>query len=153
MKKLTIGGKEYTIEFTIEASLYDECVERTVGLMQRLFASADSEDFEQIIHAMTDIPKTTLVMLYAGLLENHSDEVKSLDDAKELIKTLIRENKEDELLSNFYGIMQMLMEVMQDDGFFKQIGLEQMMTEIENETQPEKKATPKKATTTKVGEK
>ena len=25
MKKITIGKKEYTFEFTIEASLYDDC--------------------------------------------------------------------------------------------------------------------------------
>ena len=60
-------------------------------------------------------------MFYAGLLENHGDEVKSIEDAKAILKGYIKENN-----SNFYDVLTMLFECMSDDGFFRQIGLEQM---------------------------
>lgn len=155
MKKLTINGKEYTLEYTIEASLNNDCVERTVGFMTNILQSTENEDLKGLISQMADIPQTTIVMFYAGLLENHSDEIQSLSDAKSLIKQLIKENKEDETLSNFYGIMQVLTECMGDDGFFKQIGLEQMMS-TDNQTEKVKKMPQdhkKKTKKTEVGEK
>jgi len=164
MKTITVNKKEYKIEFTIEASLYDECVSKVIDLMSNIFINAENntqEGIKELLKSLSDIPYTTLVMFYAGLLENHSDEIQSIDDAKALIKILMRENKEDKDLSNFYGIMQILMECMSDDGFFKQIGLEQMLTQAEeelSETQvtpiteiPKKKTT--RTTTTKPGKK
>lgn len=155
MMNLTINGKEYNIEFTIEASLYNECTEKVVNLMTNIMTSAENENIKDMISSMSDVPQTTLTMFYAGLLENHSDEIQSIADAKVLIKKLMKENEQ---YSNFYDIMQGLMECMSDDGFFKQIGLEQMMSE-DNQTEKVTKMPQdhKKKTTTKkkteVGEK
>lgn len=158
MKTLNIGNKEYKFEYSIEASLYNDCTTKTVDLMTGVMLSANEENLKELIRSLSDVPNTTLTMFYAGLLENHSDEIQSIDDAKALIKTLMRENKEDEDLSNFYGIMQILMECMSDDGFFKQIGLEQMLKadQTEEKVVPMKttaQKTPRKTTTTKVGKK
>lgn len=136
MKTITVSGKEYKIEFTIEASLYNECVTKTIDLMSNIFITAEDntpEGIKELLKSLSDIPYTTLVMFYAGLLEYHADEIQSLNDAKALVKVFMRENKDNDEYSNFYGIMQMLLECMSDDGFFKQIGLEQMMTQAEEE--------------------
>lgn len=129
MKVINIGRKDYTLEFTIEASLYNECTEKITGLMYSISDAQNKEDIKTMITSMSDIPQTTLTMFYAGLLEHHGEDgdgsVATKKDAKRLIKKYFEEHKEDET-GNFYGVMELLIGVMGDDGFFKQIGLEQM---------------------------
>lgn len=128
MKTIKIGEKEYKIEFTIEASLYNECTEKVAGLIFAISEAEGKEDIKKMISSMSDIPQTTLTMFYAGLLEHHGEDgdksVCSKSDAKKLIKQYIKEHSDDET-GNFYGVMEMLIEQMMADGFFKQIGLEQ----------------------------
>ncbi len=154
MLNLTINGKEYTLEYTIEASLYSECTEKITSLLSSVAMSTSNEDLHGLLKNMSNIPQTTLTMFYAGLLENHSEEVESINDAKALIKQLMKENKEDESLSSFYGIMLKIVDCMADDGFFEQTGLTKLLnmsqTEEENVV-PIQKATQKK--TTKAGNK
>ena len=154
MLNLTINGKEYTLEYTIEASLYSECTEKITSLLSSVAMSTSNEDLHGLLKNMSNIPQTTLTMFYAGLLENHSDEVESINDAKALIKQLMKENKEDENLSSFYGIMLKIVDCMADDGFFEQTGLTKLLnlsqTEEENVV-PIQKATQKK--TPKAGNK
>lgn len=92
-----------------------------------------------MIMSMSDIPQTTLTMFYAGLLEHHGTEgdqsVPDKKAAKELIKKYFEEHKEDET-GNFYGVMELMIEVMTDDDFFKQIGLEQMVKNAQTEKKP-----------------
>lgn len=129
MKVINIDGKDYTLEFSIEASLYNECIEKVTGLVCSINEAQDEKDVKAMVTSMSDIPQTTLTMFYAALLEHHGEEgdgsVADKKDAKRLIKKYFEEHKEDET-GNFYGVMEMLIEVMGDDGFFKQIGLEQM---------------------------
>lgn len=138
---IKIGDKEYTIEFTIEASLYNDCTEKVVGLISSV---AGDNDLASVIETMSDVPQTTLTMFYAGLLEHHGEDgdgtVKSKTDAKRLIKKYFEEHKEDET-GNFHGMMGLLLDQMMNDGFFKQIGLVQMM---ENASQALAEKTPKK---------
>lgn len=142
MKTIKIGEKEYKIEFTIEASLYNECTEKVAGLVYAISEAEDKEDIKKMISSMSDIPQTTLTMFYAGLLEYHGEDgdksVLSKTDAKKLIKQYFKEHEEDET-GNFYGIMEILIEQMVNDGFFKQIGLEQ----ISNQTGNQKKTAQK----------
>ena len=42
-KILEIGGKEYKLEYTIEASLYDECVERLIKFLGKTLGAAEGE--------------------------------------------------------------------------------------------------------------
>lgn len=151
MKTISIGGKDYTIEFTIEASLYNECTEKTVSLMSSMNEAKDNESTKELITSMSDIPQTTLTMFYAGLLEHHGEDgdgtVTSKKDAKRLIKKYFEEHKEDET-GNFYGVMEMLIDVMADDDFFSQIGLNQLAGETEK--QPKAPQDHKKKQTAKV---
>lgn len=129
MKVINIGGKDYTFEFTIEASLYDECTEKVVNLMYSMETAKDNESTKELISSMSNIPQTALVMFYAGLLENHGEDgdgsVMDKKDAKSLIKKYFAEHKDDET-GNFYGVMELMVEVMEDDDFFSQIGLNQL---------------------------
>ena len=69
-------------------------------------------------------------MFHAGLLENHNV---TLSDSKRLIAQYIKEHKEDET-GSFYGVMEMLMEDMGNDGFFELIGLDSMFAKAEKQT-------------------
>lgn len=137
---LEINGKEYKLEFTIEASLYKDCTEKVTGFMSNVASTEDGEDnkgkIKDLISTMSDIPQTTLTMFYAGLMEHHGEDgdqtVMSLHDAKKLIKQYFKEHQEDET-GNFYGVMQILLEQMGEDGFFKQIGLEQIAEQTTKE--------------------
>lgn len=132
MKELKIGNKVYKIEYTIEASLCNECTEKVTNLMTG-FAVAETEDAKkQFISTIADIPQTTFSMFYAGLLEHHGEDadksVCSKDDAKKLLKQYLSENK-----SSFYELMEILIEEMGNDGFFDLIGLTKMMEKVQTE--------------------
>lgn len=133
MLEIRIGNKDYKIEFTIEASLYKDCTEQVTLLMAEMFGG-DTRSIKDVISAMTNIPQTTLTMFYAGLLEHHGEDgdgsVLSVSDAKRLIKQFMAENKDNER-GNFFGVMQILIEQMGEDGFFKQIGLEQAASGVQ----------------------
>lgn len=146
MKIIKINGIDYRFEFTIEASLYKECTEKTVGLMTSIAEGQENgKGIKDIISTLSDIPKTALTLFYAGLLEHHGPEsitanpVHTMKDAKMLIKQYFEEHVEDGT-GNFYDVLQLMIEQMAEDGFFKHIGLEQMMKEPQTE---ETKALPK----------
>lgn len=155
---LNIGGNDYTIEYSIEASLCNECTEKVTGLMVGLAEAENEDDIKGVVKSIADVPQTTLTMFYAGLLENHSDEIKSMDDAKELVKTYLKEHREDGT-GNFYALMELLIEQMGNDDFFSLIGLDKMFQTEETKKQAKvpqdhkKKTTTKKTSTEKVGEK
>lgn len=133
---LKIGNKDYTIEFNIEASLNQECVEVITNFMCTI-PSAGTTPLQSIVDAVRDKPKTALAMFYAGLLENHGTcdgadgSVTSMADAKKLIKQYFAEHKEDGT-GNYYSLYALLIGQMEEDGFFGLIGLEQTITELSN---------------------
>ena len=144
MKLITIGGKEYKFEFSIEASLYGEVTEKVASLMFALDEAGDNDDIQKMVSSLADVPKTSLTMFYAGLLEHHSHEIRSIEDAKKLVKEYFSEDKE----QNFYALMQDMIECMNDDDFFKQNGLGQMMA-VPTEKEVKKPQDHKKKTTAK----
>lgn len=136
MKIITINSKEYTLEYTMEASLYKEGIEELTRYMMKMDPST-LESPESIISSIADLPHTVLTMFYAGLLEYHSDEIKTEKHAKNLLKDYFAEHKEDET-GNFYGMMGIIFDCMRDDGFFNQLGLTQMLA---TEEDPNEKVT------------
>lgn len=127
MRNLKIGNDEYKIEFSIEASLYKDCTEKVTNLMTDAAMAGTSENIKGIISAMADIPQTTLHMFHAGLLEHHNF---SISTSKELLSKYLKENKENDS-GNFYAIMNMLLEDMDNDGFFGLIGLDKIFAQTE----------------------
>lgn len=156
---VNIGGKDYTLEYTIEASLHKDCVDKMTNYMKNVIMAQANGTLENLLSNMSDLPHIALSSFYAGLLEHHSDEIRSEKDAKNLIKTYFSEHKEDGK-DNFYEVMEMISGCMNDDGFFRQIGLEQFLQKLMEQTEEEqiekkepKKPQDHKKKATKVSEK
>ena len=152
MKILTIGGKEYKVEFSFEAAEYKACVDGVFKVISGSYVmkNGPSEDGEKVSIAaavmngtsdmVSDIPKLTIVSLYAGLLENNP--VENEQEAKALFKQFVKENPDDERAS-FWGMYNFLRECMEDDGFFKLTGMDKViakMNEAAEETEQKSKS-------------
>ena len=144
MKRITRGGKEYTFTFNVRASLYDDCIKSILdGFVTggKLEASAKNEDIDttinEVLSTFANIPQKAITMFYAGLLENHEDEIKSIKDARELIREYIEENKDEngKWTKSFYDILSEMMGIMYEDNFFELIGLDKMV----DQTAPKKR--------------
>ena len=142
MRTITVGNKEYTIEYSIEASLYKDCTEKITNLMTGVVEAESQQDIKELVSTMADVPMTTLHMLHAGLLENQNDW--SLADTKALIKQYLTERKGQED-GNYYSLMELLLSEMDADGFFELIGLDKMFQtekkEVKKPQDHKKKAT------------
>lgn len=142
-KVLNIGGNDYKLEYSIEASLYADCVANLTGIMTDIGSARSENDIKKLLSGISNIPQTTLTMFYAGLLEAHGThpdgdgKVPNIQAAKRLISQYLKEHAEDET-GNFYGIMEMCISQMSEDGFFKLVGLEAMMSSGTKNTQAEK---------------
>lgn len=142
-KTLEIGGKEYRLEFTIEASLYADCTSSLTSLMAGMEEAEQAKDTSKILAEVANIPQVALTLFYAGLLEYHGTDgdktILSKSDAKQLVKQLMKEHSEDEL-SSFDGVLNMCIEQMGEDGFFKTTGLSGV---LEQAQKPTRKRQPK----------
>ena len=136
MRVLKIGNEEYTVIFDVEASLYSDCTEKVTSIMFAMAGTQGNDAKKAFLTSLSDIPQTALHMFHAGLLENHKV---TLSDSKKLIAQYIREHKEDET-GSFYGIMNMLLEDMEKDGFFELIGLDKLMKKVADQVKETKKA-------------
>lgn len=160
-KILTIGGREYRLEYTMEAALSNECVETLVNFVGKTVAAENigemtkglSEEkqrqvmeiaMKETLSSLTELPQTAITVFYAGLLEHHGPEgdrtVTTKREAKELIKTFFEEHKDDGT-DNFFDVINICMEQINEDGFFKRIGLEKMFSQAE-EKQKKPRKTP-----------
>lgn len=137
MKVLTIAAKEYILEFSFEAALYGECTEKIINLFDGLAQAQDNSNAKAVIASIINTPETVLTMFYAGLMEYNP--VESKDAAKVLLKQYFKDNKDSPDVSNntFYGMAECLMEQMEVDGFFKQIGLDLGMKPIKQPKTPQ----------------
>lgn len=125
---IKIGNEEYKLEYSVEASLYCECVESITNLM---FTASTSENIRDMIKEISNLPNTTLTLFYAGLMEHHGvdagdGKVPNIKVAKELAVQYFKEHKEDGT-GNWFELMNMCMEQVGEDSFFDLIGIHQMM--------------------------
>ena len=132
MKRITIDNKEYIFEFTIEASLYDDCTKSVMdlfvkgGMVSGAATDADLDGArEYLLETIATLPQKAITLLYAGLLEHHGSEIRSKEDAKELLATYLDESKK-----SFRDVLGDMMGIMGDDNFFDLTGLNQIMTEV-----------------------
>jgi len=164
MNILTIGGKEYQIEYSFEAAEYKGCVDKAFKVISGAYmvrhGSFDEDDKQGMMEILidgtadmvSDLPTMVLSFLYAGLLENNP--VANEQEAKALFKQFIKENPQDERAS-FFGMFEFLKQCMEDDGFFKLTGLDKMIEKMKPETEPQSKSVKipqdrkKKSTSTK----
>lgn len=150
-KVLNIGGQDYKLEYSIEASLYADCVSELTNILTDVGVAGIQKNVKMIISGISNVPKATLSMFYAGLMEAHGThpdgdgKVPDINTAKKLITQYIKEHSEDGL-GNFYSIMQMLIAQMEEDGFFNLIGLEtltEMMMDASKKPKDHKKVSEK----------
>lgn len=140
-KLIKIGGHDYKMEYSIEASLYADCTSSLTGLMTEIQIAGENKDIKKVISEISNIPQTALTIFYAGLMEHHGlhpdgdGTVPDIQTAKRLIAQYLKEHSEDET-GNFFGIMQICIEQMGEDGFFKLTGLEGMMSQLSQATKP-----------------
>lgn len=141
MKRITINNKEYTLEYSIEASLYDEC---TISVMDVFVKAGMSEAYakngdaqaamDEVLASMAGLPNRVVTLFYAGLLEHHGEEgdgsVTSRSAAKALLKKYLETEKK-----SYVDVNTELMQVIVDDNFFDLIGLNQM---LETENKPKR---------------
>lgn len=152
MREIKIGNKKYKLEYTIEAALYKDCAETVINFMSNVANAENKNEIKEVLSATIDVPNTCMTCFYAGLLENHGEEITSLSDAKQLIKVWFKENQDNEK-GNFYGLFMDLLEIMGEDGFFKQLGLTQLVNEAEEATENAKIPQDHKKKQTKVSKK
>lgn len=147
-KVLTIGNKDYRLEYTIEAALYKDGVDRLVEFLGGTVGAKDAdaitdklpneedkratkvEILKNLKFEITSLPRTALILFYSGLLEHHGEDgdrsVMSISDAKYLVKQLFAEQPDDGI-KDFGALLYTCMEQMYADGFFKKTGLETLM--------------------------
>lgn len=146
MKRITIDNKEYTIEFSIEATLYNECTEKVMdlfvsaGIAEAETKNDDLTDKQKVSvladafkKNVSDIPNRALTLFYAGLLEHHGEfgdkSVLSINEAKRLLVCYM---KQTEGLS-LYDVVTEMIEEMEKDHFFEKIGVDKVVKNA-NET-------------------
>jgi len=157
MQNLTI--KEHDVEFTFEAAESDT-VQKVFDyfsgtyMLKGLKTEKKEEDMTEeekteckiaqmdaLVGGMSIIPKLSIDLLYMGLLEHHgvcgdkTQDILTRNDAKNLYKQFCKENPDSEIAMHS-GLFEALKIQMETDGFFKRIGLEQM---IEKMSQPSPK--------------
>lgn len=166
MKRITIGGKEYTLTFNIMASLYSECTEMIMNeflTYGKTLGAAEMNDMDgaldKLVKSISNTTEETVTLFYASLLEYHGTRrgdgtIKAKDDALDLLYAYFEENEGKTL----YDVYSELMELIVEDNFFEKTGLNQRLSqmfktkesETEPETEPKKKAKTRKNTKTGV---
>lgn len=128
-KIIKISGKDYKLEYSIEASLYSDCTVSVTSLYEAL-ANNDG-DIMKVIAGISNIPVTALTLFYAGLLEHHGTEgdgtVLNIKDAKLLAVQYMKELREEGKKGNWYDLFSICAEQLNEDNFFDLIGLADLM--------------------------
>lgn len=161
MKNITVNGEEYTLKYSMRATMHNDCVKQITKIL--IESDADEGDANGLSDMIADVIPTVKDCFYAGLIEFHGTHkngdgrIKGREDSDELLFNLIMENEDnsESEYSDFFGVLGALIDCMGDDGFFRLIGLERMFkqTEEEKPTQKPKRGRKPKNPTTEVGEK
>lgn len=161
MKRITIGGKEYTFKFSVAASLYHECTETILdgyAMSGKMSASAEENDAEamlkELVSTMANIPTRASILFYSGLLEYHGKRgdgsINSLAEAEDLLVDYLEEKQDENgnWTVSFADVLAEMMEIMYEDNFFALIGLNKVVSQAEEPAENK----PKRRKRSKVGE-
>lgn len=134
--KLKVNEKEYTVTYRFKA-MYDSDF---ITDMFKTFENMDSNDDNDGIKLFAELaPKTTNILL-VGLQEEHSEEFKTFDDAKDLICNYFKENEDNQDV-NMLGLYTELIKTMSEDGFLERIGLVEKKKQAKTPQDHKKKTT------------
>lgn len=112
MLTLKIGKKNWKVEFGFEAAYNEECVEKTINLIEMTDIS-NAESVKNI----AKLPKLVVELFKSGLQEHNP--VEAEEDVKVIVKQYFAENKKESFLS----LAGKLIDCMGDDGFLQLIGI------------------------------
>ena len=134
--QLKVNEKEYTVTYKFKA-MYDSDF---ITDMFKTFENMASNDDNDGIKLFAELaPKTTNILL-VGLQEEHSEEFKTFDDAKDLICNYFKENEDNQDI-NMLGLYTELINTMSEDGFLERIGLVDKKKEVKTPQDHKKKTT------------
>lgn len=140
-KTIKVDGVDYKLQYSVEAAMYDECTEKVITLMTAIGDEEENaETLKSKIKEISSIPNLAVSMFYAALLQHHGIEagdgtVRTVSEAKNILAKYILEND-----SDFFSVVEMLLDQMGEDGFFKLIGLEKILQTDQQEEEPKKTA-------------
>lgn len=129
MKIITIGEKDYKLEYSFEAVEYKELVKRVFKRISGLEFTENAKDMEAVktsefydgmVNALSDTPNLCRIMFYGGLLENNPV---SKEEAKALMKQYMKDNK-----LSYIDMFNEMRDCMEDDGFFDLSGITGLMS-------------------------
>ena len=135
MKKFTIDGTEYKLEYSFEAALDSACVQDMFNMLTGayVYKSLPGENTTQnegIVAAVegfskmfADTPKVCVNAFNAGLKENHPN--LSAEESKTLMKRYMKNKK-----FGFNDLFNDLVECMEKDGFFKLTNLDEAIKRL-----------------------
>ena len=134
--QLKVNEKEYTVTYKFKA-MYDSDF---ITDMFKTFENMASNDDNDGIKLFAELaPKTTNILL-VGLQEEHSEEFKTFDDAKDLICNYFKENEDNQDI-NMLGLYTELINTMSEDGFLERIGLVDKKKQVKTPQDHKKKTT------------
>lgn len=135
MKKFTVDGTEYKLEYSFEAALDNDCVQNMFNMLTGayIYKSLPGEETTQnqgIVAAVegfsrmfADTPKVCVSAFSAGLKENHPD--LTLEESKALMKRYMKNKK-----LGFNDLFNEIVECMEKDGFFKLTNLDEAIERL-----------------------
>lgn len=139
-KIIKIGNEDYRLEYSIEASLYADCItsltDMLTGVAYTETIKNPIEGIKEFLKNAANIPTMALTMFYAGLMEHHGahpdgdGKVPNIEAAKRLIAQYMREHKEAGD-GSFYDVLGVCLGQMGEDGFFELTGLEKLLTDMD----------------------
>lgn len=134
MKKILINGKEYTLKFGFGACKNNKCIRDMFKMLTTSYffkGQMEGKNSLEIVldgtsNMVSEIPDTTINAWYVGLKDGMKKEMEITEDiAEDLLETYMKDHK-----CNFRTVFEMLKECMEDDGFFVQTGIEDMIKEL-----------------------
>lgn len=134
--QLKVNDKEYTVTYRFKAMYDSDFITEMFNTFNDMDSKDDNNNFEFIAQLA---PKTTN-MLLVGLQEEHSDEFKTFDDAKDLICNYFKENEDNQDV-NMLGLYTELINTMSEDGFLERIGLVDKKKQVKTPQDHKKKTT------------
>ena len=144
MRELKINGKIYILKFTHKAAKCQKCVQKVFELLTGASVMRGMDNREEptlagmltgVAYQVGEIPSLCDTLMYAGLkAENPVD---TEEEAGDLLISYMEETGKD-----YAEIFESLKECMEEDGFFKISGIDQMiqsMNEAMEKEDPEEK--------------
>lgn len=138
MKKFTVDGTAYKLEFSFESAMDSDCVQNMFNMLTGayIYKSLPGSPTSKVTENMgiiatvegfskmfADTPKVCGIAFRAGLRENHPDLTDS--KAKELMKRYMKNKK-----FGFNDLFNDLVECMEEDGFFKLTNLDEAIKRL-----------------------